>query len=423
MIKDINRVNPNIIYADLNGAFASIEQQAKPSLRGKPVGVTNRWSKNCCVIASSYEAKDMGIDTGTRLKDAMAIYKDFKMIEADPPKYFHVHSLMKNILLDYSPDVVMRSIDEAVLDLTTVRNTVHKGRSLEDIGREIKQRVHDEIGDAMRINIGIGPNWFLAKQAAIWHKPDGLDRIDYRNLISYYKERPNLQKLKGIGPKFEARLNAAGIHTTMEFLEASSDYLQRHVFKSVIGDDWYKKLRGYEVDDRPTKKGHVGRQWVLAEPTNDEAYISSTFHYLALTAGKKLRYINSDARGILVFANSTDGDHWYQRQMFRSSFYTDQDIYTHAILLLNQRPRGMKVQSMGLSCYEITPARRNQLSLFDDIKDIQRKEWLTTAVDEINDFWGGFKIFPANSLLGTQIVGQKIPFGGVDFFEPLLKRA
>lgn len=423
MIRDIYREEPCIIYADLNGAFASIEQQSRPSLRGKPLGVTNRWSKNCCVIASSYEAKDLGIDTGTRRKDALAIYKDFKIVEADPTKYFHVHKLLKNILLDYSPDVVMRSIDEAVLDLKNVRNTIHKGRSLEDICLEIKYRVREEIGEAMRINTGIGPNWFLAKQAAIWHKPDGLDRIDYRNLIGYYRERPNLQKLKGIGPKFEARLNAAGIYTTMEFLNASSDYLQHNVFRSIIGDDWYKKLRGHEVDDRPTKKGHVGRQWVLADPTDDEAYINSTFHYLALTAGKKLRYINSDARGILVFANSTDGDHWYLRKMFRSEFHTDADIYAHALLLLNQRPKGMKIQSMGLSCYMITPARRNQLSLFDDIRDIQRKEWLTTAVDEINDLWGGFKIFPANSLLGTKLVGQKIPFGGVDFFEPLLKRA
>jgi DNA polymerase-4 len=345
------------------------------------------------------------------------------MLEADPTKYFHVHKLLKAILLDYSPDVVMRSIDEAVLDLSSVIHTVHKGRTLEDIGREIKQRVHDEIGDAMRINIGIGPNWFLAKQAAIWHKPDGLDRIDYRNLISYYKERPNLQKLKGIGPKFEARLNAAGIRTTMDFLNASSDYLQRHVFRSIVGDDWYRKLRGHETDDRPTKKGNVGRQWVLATPTDNEAYINSAFHYLALTTGKKLRYINSEARGIIVFANSTDGDHWYLRKMFSSEFHTDPDIYAHALLLLNQRPAGMKIQSMGLSCYQITTHRKNQLSLFDDVRDIQRKEWLTTAVDEINDFWGSFKIFPANSLLGTQLVGQKIPFGGVDFFEPLLKRA
>lgn len=77
---------------------------------------------------------------------------------------------------------------------------------------------------------------------------------------------------------------------------------------------------------------------------------------------------------------------------------------------------------MGLSCYEITPTKRNQPTLFDDLKELERKEWLTNAIDEINDYWGAFKVFPANSLLGVQIVGQKIPFGGVDFFAPLLKR-
>lgn len=66
-----NKENPSVMWIDLNSAFASAEQQAHPSLRGKPMGVTNRLSKECCVIAASYEAKALGIKVGCRRTKAI----------------------------------------------------------------------------------------------------------------------------------------------------------------------------------------------------------------------------------------------------------------------------------------------------------------------------------------------------------------
>ncbi len=56
----LNTSEPNIMWIGLNSAFATTEQQAHPSLRGRPMGVTNRLSKNCCIVAASYEAKALG---------------------------------------------------------------------------------------------------------------------------------------------------------------------------------------------------------------------------------------------------------------------------------------------------------------------------------------------------------------------------
>jgi hypothetical protein len=95
-------------------------------------------------------------------------------------------------------------------------------------------------------------------------------------------------------------------------------------------------------------------------------------------------------------------------------------FYARALYLLNKRPKHMVIQSMGITCYQLTPSARNQVSLLDEVN---KDEWLTTAVDEINDQYGTFKIFSANALLGTQIVRQKIPFGGTKYFELLLKQA
>lgn len=415
---NLNSEDPQIMFLDLNSAFATTEQQARPSLRGKPMGVTNRISKHCCVIAASYEAKALGIKVGMRLDEARQLAPDFVILETDPPKYHFVYQQLTRIMKDYSPKVRMKSIDEGVIDFHGTLGTVHK-RPLEDIAIEIKQRMRQEVGSWMRLNIGIAPNQFLAKTAASLHKPDGLDRIDHRNLREVYSQL-KLTDINGIASHFEARLNSAGIFTPLQFLDASSDTLRRFVFHSVIGDDWHRRLRGYETDDVETKLGIVGRQWVLANPSADDSYILPCFQYLCETTGKKLRYRGVDARGIIVWARFQTGDGWQQRRMFKTTFYTDSQIYARALYLLNKRPKHMKLQTMGITCYQLTPSARSQISL---LEHVNKEEELTTAVDEINERYGTFKIYHANALAGTKTVKQKIPFGGTQYFELLLKQA
>jgi len=418
MMHEINREPPQIMHIDLNSAFATTEQQAQPSLRSRPIGVTNRISKHCCVIAASYEAKALGIKVGMRLDEAKAICPEFIMLETDPPKYHYVYQKLAAIMKDYSPDIKMKSIDEGIIDFHGTLDTIHK-RPLVDIGMEIKRRMREEVGKWMRVNIGIGSNRFLAKQAASLHKPDGLDVIDHTNLISTYKSL-KLTDLTGIASHFEARLNAANIFTPLEFLRASPDTLRRFVFHSVIGEDWHQRLRGYEVDHMPTHLGNVGRQYVLDKPSADDTFLLPRFHYLCETTGMKLRYNNVDARGMLVWAHFQTGDNWAQRKMFKSTFYTNQEVYRRALYLLNQRPKHMIIQAFGLTCYMLTPSTRSQISLLDSTN---REEWLTEAMDEINERYGTFMIHAASTLEGKKIVKQKIPFGGTRYFELLLKRA
>jgi DNA polymerase-4 len=419
MMLGLNSEAPQVMHIDLNSAFATTEQQAHRSLRGKPMGVTNRISKHCCVIAASYEAKDLGIRVGMRLDEARAICPTFVILETDPPKYHLAYQKLGTIMKSYSPNIAMKSIDEGIIDFHGTLETVHRGRSLEAIGYEIKQRVKDDIGHWMRINIGIGPNRFLAKQAAGWHKPDGLDSLEARNLLAYY-ETIELSDLSGIASHYSARLNAANIFTPRQFLNASSDTLRRLVFHSSVGDDWYRRLRGHEIDANPTNFGNVGRQWVLAQPSADATYLLPCFQYLCETTGKKLRYQGRSARGIIVWCRFQTGDNWVQRKMFKSTFFTDSELYRRALYLFNQRPKHLIIQTMGVTCYQLTASDRNQTSL---LETVNREDWLTTAVDDINDRYGTLKIFHANTLHGTKTVKQKIPFGGTRYFELLLKDA
>jgi DNA polymerase-4 len=412
-----NREKPMIMHIDLNSAFATTEQQAHPHLRGVPMGVTNRLSKECCVIAASYEAKKLGIKVGMRRSEAVAICPGFIMLETDAPKYHKVYEKLVSIMRDYSPKIKMKSIDEGIIDFHGME-PVLKGRSLEDVGYEIKQRVREDIGDWMKINVGIAPNRFLAKEAAGWHKPDGLDVIDHTNMLDYYADR-TLTDISGIADRNAARLNAYSIYTPLQFFHAKELTLKKQVFKSINGTYWYRRLRGYEIDDFDTKLGMVGRQWVVRNPSSDTEYMRSCLSFLCETTGMKLRYKNVEARGICVWTRLQTGEPWYSKRMYKTTYYTNQEIYRRALEQFNTIPRGAIVQTIGLYCYMLTPSSRSQLSMFEDV---QKEDWLTKSVDEINDFYGSFTVYTATSLEGKKMIKQKIPFGGTEYFDLLLKR-
>lgn len=414
----INSAEPMIMWIDLNSAFATAEQQAHHSLRGKPIGVTNRLSKECCVIAASYEAKALGIKVGCRRTEALALCPNFIMLESDPPKYHTVYQKLLAIMKDYSPKVKMKSIDEGIIDFHDTSYT-RKGRSLQAIGREIKQRVKTEIGDYTKINVGIGPNRFLAKTAAGLNKPDGLDTIDHRNLISVYKNL-ELEDLNGIAEGYGSRLRAHNIFTPLDFLRADKNLLTKRVFKSINGLHWYNRLRGFEVDDYQTSLGMVGRQWVVKQPTSDENYLRSCLHFLAETTAMKLRYRNVEARGVCVWLVFNNGEFFKSKRMYKTTAYTNQDIWLRVSRLFSDRPEHLIVRTMGLYLYNLSPSTRNQQSLFSEIRNA---DFLTKAMDEINDYYGTFTIYSADTLEGTKNVKQKIPFGGTEYFNLLLKKA
>lgn len=405
------------MHIDLNSCFAMVEQQARPLLRGRAIGVTNRITKNAIVVAASYEAKDKGVKVGMPFGEARLLAPDIIMLETDPPKYHYVYQILVKIMRSYSPKVAMKSIDEGIINFAGTRKVNTK--SLIDIGYEIKRRLKQEVGYWMTCNVGIAPNRFLAKQAASLHKPDGLDVIDHHNLRQTLSGL-ELTDLFGIAERNQARLNACGIYTPLQFLEAPAELLHRHVFKSVNGDDWYQRLRGWEVDDFESSVRTVGRQFVMDDMRPTDEVLHSRLAYLCETTAMKLRYKGLSARGVHIYLMYAGGDSWYERRMFKSSFFTNAEVHRRAMLLFNRRPRGDWVRMIAVSCYGVEPSNKSQLSL---LEDVNRETWLTEAMDEINSQFGEFTITYASSLDAKEVVRQKIPFGSTRYFELLLNRA
>lgn len=414
----LNDERPQILHIDLNSCFATVEQQARPLLRGRPIAVTNRLTKNACVVAASYEAKALGVKVGMGYADAKLLAPGLVMVETDPPKYHYVYKKLIRIMKSYSPNIGMKSIDEGVIDFHGTRQNINR-RPLVVIGQEIKQRLRDEVGSHMKCNIGIAPNRFLAKTAASLRKPDGLDVITHHNLRQTLA-RMELTDLTGIAERNRARLNAAGIYTPLQFLDAPAATLSRKVFHSVCGDDWYRRLRGWEVDDAEHTTKTVGRQFVMDEWRPSEESLLSRLSHLSETTALKLRHRGLAARGVHLYLVYANGDIWYERRLFKTAAYTGAETYRRLLLLFNKHPRYDWVRMMSVSCYKLEPANTNQISL---LEEVNREAWLTEAIDTINNQYGELTITYASTLAAKGLVKQKIPFGSTRYFELLCNRA
>lgn len=422
-----NPVPPEVMHIDLNSAFAMTEQQANPLLRHRPVGVTNRLNDYAICIAASYEAKRLGITLGTRNGEAKLIAPNFVMRESDAPKYMYVNKQMQEIFKSYSPDFQMKSIDEGIIDFRGMRSLL-KGRSLEDIGREIKQRVREEVGDYMTVNVGIGQNRWLAKVAAGFMKPDGLYVIDKDNLELVYSLM-SLVELPYIKRRMQLRLNGAGIYTPLEFFRAPERVLTKQVFRSINGHHWYLKLRGYETEVEFGIRT-VGRNYVLEHRTSDPEEMATLLYKACMKVARRLRKNDLGARGLMLWLGyarePSYGSRkawggpigWRERKMYATAAHRADQLYGRAMELFGHSLReypGQVISSLMLTSYAVEKVRHEQLYLWEG--EEARRDRIDAAMNEVNDRYGELKLVPAAVLRSKNPMKDRIPFGTVRYFD------
>src|SRR5262249_46435119 len=143
--------------------FASVEQQDKPHLRGKPVAVIPTQAETTCCIAASYEAKAFGVKTGTPVWEARKLCPGIRCIVADHRRYVTVHNRIVDAVGSVLPIDRIVSIDEMTCKL---KGNDRKLEIATEAALEIKHAIRQKAGDYLRCSIGIGPNNLLAKVAS-----------------------------------------------------------------------------------------------------------------------------------------------------------------------------------------------------------------------------------------------------------------
>ena len=283
------------LFVDFNSFFASVEQQDRPELRGKPVGVVPVVAATTCCIAASVEAKlEHGISTGTPVWDALERCPDFKLVEARPARYVEVHHQLMAAIQDCIPHGKAESIDEVPCWL------IGRERQRDNaiaIAHRIKQRIAEDF-DWIRCSIGIAPNKFLAKTASDMQKPDGLTVLEQDDL-PHKLHALALRDLCGIGPSMEQRLVNAGIHDVQQLCSTTREQL-RIAWGSIEGERFWMQLRGLEVPHRITQRGSIGHSNVLDPKLRNFPGARSVLFKLLAKAAMRLRKDKFLASGLSI---------------------------------------------------------------------------------------------------------------------------
>jgi DNA polymerase-4 len=409
---DFNPQPPSIMHIDLNSCFATIEQQANPFLRGKPIVVAAFDSPKGCILAASVEAKRQGIKTGMRVIEGRKINSKLIVLTPDPWKYRCVHLAIKKVVSDYTDDFLPKSIDEFVLNLK--ERPCLRGRSIYDVGREIKQRIKTEVGEYLTVSMGISTNKYLAKVASNIKKPDGLEEINKNNFLSVYSKL-KLTDLMGIKKANAKRLNSMGIYSVSDFYNAPLWRLKAS-FHSITSLYWYERLRGYEVDSFIPKRGSYGNSVAIGKSVVSFDEISPILCNLVEKMARRLRVAGYKACGVYLALFYKNGSFWHKGKSFESPISSSKDFFKRATTLLKETSCKLAVRNIAVSAFNLIKTNSLQLEIFEDV---EKKDNLTNAVDEINEKWGDFVIRPAVILKSKQNILDRIAFGGVKELEEL----
>lgn len=401
---EFNSAPSNCLHLDLNSCFASIEQQANPFLRGKPLVVAAFNSYKGCILASSIEAKRLGIKTGMWVGEAQKIYPKLKVLTPDPWKYRNVHLKLRKLVSEYTDDFSAKSIDEFVLNLGDYLST-YKTRSCTQVAQEIKTRIKKEIGDWLTVSVGIAPNRYLAKIGAGLHKPDGLDEINRDNFLSIYLGL-KLTDLTGIKERNAARLNMMGIYSVLDFYNAPVWKLKA-AFRGITGLYWHLRLSGYEVDNFLSKRGSYGNSVALGRNIYKTEDLSPILARLTEKACSRARNAGYKISGVHLTLIYKSGFWWHKGRCLSHACLDTRDIYKEAFRLLIESDPKTPVLNIAISFFGLTKADSLQLNLFQN--ELTRTN-LVKAGDKINETWGDFTIGSARSFGGAKIVLDRIAF-------------
>ncbi|MEP6906384.1 MAG: hypothetical protein ABI858_00140 [Pseudoxanthomonas sp.] len=405
------------LFIDFNSFFASVEQQDRPELRGKPVGVVPVVAATTCCIAASIEAKrDYGIGTGTPVWDALERCPDFTLVEARPARYVEVHHRLMDAIQDCIPHGQAASIDEVPCWL--IGRERQRDNAIE-IAHRIKRRITEEF-DWIRCSIGIAPNKFLAKIASDMRKPDGLTVLEMADL-PHKLLTLELRDFCGIGSSMETRLRAAGIHTVPQLCATTREHL-RAAWGSVEGDRFWLQLHGHDLPERKTTRSSVGHSHVLGPELRSFAGARSVLFKLLAKAAMRLRKEKHLANGLAIRIRFVGLESRFERDL---SFAPIDDSSTFLRILGEQlsqleatstggqwNPRRHPPLSVAVTLTGLQPMG----SITEELLDGQRRQHrVSTVLDSINRKYGNNAVYfgAMHQAIDHDAAPMRIPFAHV----------
>jgi DNA polymerase-4 len=415
----------NWLFVDLNSYFASCEQEARPELRGRPVGVVPMMADTTCCIAASYEAKAFGVKTGTIVADAKRMCPEIVLVEARHELYIDFHHRIVEVVESCVPVTAVCSIDEMACRLLGRERAL---RAALDLGIEVKRRIRERVGTMLRSSVGLATNRYLAKIASDMEKPDGLVALPL-DILPEALSQLTLRDLPGIGARTEKRLNEKGLHTMNDLLALDCEQTGE-IWGSVWGQRLWHWLRGedFEMAELEHQKS-ISHSHVLAPEMRTPDAAWAVAHKLIHKAAMRLRSKGLWASNIglaIGFAvprseNTPVSRFGVPARGWRSEIklhecQDNQTLIAALRRLWDSQPKGAQYQHpyfIGVQLNNLIPDRLHTLALFDGLEEEASRTRLLATMDQINDKYGMSTLAPAAMLTAWKAAPTRIAFHSI----------
>jgi len=415
----------NWLFVDLNSYFASVEQQVRPELRGKPVGVVPMMADTTVCIAASYEAKAHGVKTGTVVADAKRMCPGLVLVEARHEIYVDFHHRIVEAVESCVPVTAVCSIDEMACRLMGRERPLLAAMEL---GRRVKARIQEQVGPMMRSSVGLATNRYLAKVASDMEKPDGLVALPL-DILPEALRQLTLRDLPGIGAKTEKRLNDKGIHNMEQMLALSCEQAGE-LWGSVWGERLWRWLKGEDFDMAETEHlKSLSHQHVLAPEMRSPEQAWAVAHKLLHKAAMRLRAggLWASSIGLAIGFAGPKGERGpvsnfgvptrgWKSEMHLSECQDNQTLIAALSRLWASRPTGAEFAHpyfIGVHLNGLVPDRLHTLNLFEGTEDEQNRARLLAAMDELNNKYGLSTLAPATMLTAFKAAPTRIAFHSI----------
>lgn len=363
-----------------------------PSLAGKAICVLS--NNDGCVIARSYEAKQMGIPMGYPYFKAKVQFPNATYISSSRGNYVEISNRIMDKIKDYSDVVEVYSIDEAFIDLTNTL-TAHKCTPEELIAR-IKKEIKTNIG--IDVSIGLAPTKTLAKYASEKAKnqsnilkeefPKGLYQIKKEN-IKEELETAKIEDIWGIGRMNSRLMRSYLIKTAQDFCALNDSWIKKNMGKA--GLDLKSELMGEirnPVAKEPKPPKSIQKSASFKTFMTDKTEIKSIINLHTHRICKKLRKYNLRATSVLVFLRKKDFSVQSEKIKFKIPENSEIEFNSASYEIFEKIfEEGAIYRSLGIVALNLKPEDECQINLFEQERN-QKQEKLSQAWDKLEEKFG-----------------------------------
>jgi len=380
-----------IALVDCNSFYVSCERLFNPSINKKPVVVLS--NNDGCIISRSTEAKALGIKMGEPYFKVKEIIKknNVKTFSSNYSLYGDISRRVMKTLKQFSPRMEIYSIDEAFLDLSSI-----KDEDLLDHGNKIREIVLKWTG--IPTSIGIANTKTLSKAANYIAKKEKSGVIDFINSkkLDEFLKKIKIDEVWGVGKQLTKFYIKNEIDTAYKLKNIQNSWIKKNT--NVIGSRTAMELKGIaciflEPHQEKRKNCCVSRSFGRKVTKLEELNEAITTH--CLNAAEKIRLDNQTVKKITVFIRTSPFQK--DKNYYANSKDIDLPVGTNDSIelvryalngLKNIYKKGYKYQKTGIVFSNLKNANTYNKNLFSKISNEEKRENLMKAIDLTNVKYG-----------------------------------